>query len=304
MQSMVTVPLYDTLGEQAVEFILSEADVQAVLCHANNVAKVLAQLPKALRLIVKIGDPAASELQQAALAGVTLCSLKDLAAAGLRAPCPAVPPQPSDLATVCYTSGTTGQPKGAMLTHANIVANLAAVLRTFQVPAPDSVKGGQETRNVDLPPFLLFFLSFSFGLKGTFDVGPSDVHISYLPLAHMFERVVQVRAISLFDKNIKIKNQKSKIKIKKRKTTTLQFNALPSMIGQVAAFIKLFSIFFPSLLRRRLCFRSVPASGFSAGMSRFCWKTFKHCGSSEKAFISSIDHLPFVPASLTRGFAL
>jgi long-chain acyl-CoA synthetase len=53
-----------------------------------------------------------------------------------------------------YTSGTTGDPKGVMLTHANIIATIAGAI--------------------------------SSGL----DVRPTDVHLSYLPLAHIFERVV------------------------------------------------------------------------------------------------------------------
>ena len=31
-------------------------------------------------------------------------------------------PSPTDLAYLCYTSGTTGDPKGAMLTHGNLLA--------------------------------------------------------------------------------------------------------------------------------------------------------------------------------------
>lgn len=34
-----------------------------------------------------------------------------------------MPPTPNDLSTICYTSGTTGTPKGVMLTHGNIVAD-------------------------------------------------------------------------------------------------------------------------------------------------------------------------------------
>ena len=59
------------------------------------------------------------------------------------------------MATLCYTSGTTGTPKGAVLTHANLIANSA----------------GSE-------PFL--------------EARPGDRHISYLPLAHIYERVTTV----------------------------------------------------------------------------------------------------------------
>ncbi len=45
----------------------------------------------------------------------------------------------ADLATILYTSGTTGEPKGVMLTHGNLASNALACLETFQCP-PDELR--------------------------------------------------------------------------------------------------------------------------------------------------------------------
>uniref|UniRef100_A0A8C8E0W7 Long-chain-fatty-acid--CoA ligase n=1 Tax=Oryzias sinensis TaxID=183150 RepID=A0A8C8E0W7_9TELE len=45
------------------------------------------------------------------------------------------PPQPQDLAVVCFTSGTTGKPKGAMITHGNIASNTSSVIKILEVLA-------------------------------------------------------------------------------------------------------------------------------------------------------------------------
>lgn len=63
------------------------------------------------------------------------------------------PPKPSDIATVCYTSGTTGNPKGALISHGNIIANEAAINERLNHPH-------------------LNFLSDD----------PPVIHMSYLPL--------------------------------------------------------------------------------------------------------------------------
>ncbi len=61
--------------------------------------------------------------------------------------------KPTDLATIVYTSGTTGKPKGVMLSHHNILFDAEAALKTF-------------------------------------DVKPNQLFLSFLPLSHMFERTV------------------------------------------------------------------------------------------------------------------
>lgn len=64
------------------------------------------------------------------------------------------PPHATDVCTICYTSGTTGQPKGVLLTHRNFISGLAGCLYTGLDPVP------------------------------------ADCYISYLPLAHVLERIM------------------------------------------------------------------------------------------------------------------
>jgi len=80
--------------------------------------------------------------------------LSDLASEGRAHPSAPAPPRRDDLATVCYTSGTTGTPKGAMMSHGNFVAGMAG-----------ATAGGVELNS-------------------------GDVYLSYLPLAHLMERIV------------------------------------------------------------------------------------------------------------------
>lgn len=74
---------------------------------------------------------------------------------GKNSPSVHIPPSPEDLATICYTSGTTGLPKGVLLTHGNLIADAAGCVTS-----------------------------------GIIELLSSDVHLSYLPLAHMFEQLI------------------------------------------------------------------------------------------------------------------
>uniref|UniRef100_A0A8C1BB06 Long-chain-fatty-acid--CoA ligase n=1 Tax=Cyprinus carpio carpio TaxID=630221 RepID=A0A8C1BB06_CYPCA len=156
--SMVAVPLYDTLGPEALVFIINRAKISTVICDKQDKAETLLDnceknLTPVLKTIILMDPYDSALIDRSSKSGVEVLSLKDVEQCIFFQP-----PKPEDLSIVCFTSGTTGDPKGAMLTHENVVADAAGVVKTFEV---------------------------------VFVPVPSDVSISFLPLAHMFERVVQ-----------------------------------------------------------------------------------------------------------------
>lgn len=164
MFSMVPVPLYDTLGIEACKYIINQTELCTVVCDDAGKAQRLLQdahqMPSLKRFVLIKHDQVPQDLLQAAKQqNVEVILFRDLETLGQDNKQEPIPPKPDDLATLCYTSGTTGDPKGVMLTHANIVICLCAVY--LQVES------------------VLHFV-------------PSDVHLSYLPLAHMFERGMHV----------------------------------------------------------------------------------------------------------------
>ncbi|MBV4535033.1 MULTISPECIES: long-chain-fatty-acid--CoA ligase FadD2 [Pseudomonas] len=70
-----------------------------------------------------------------------------------------VPLTLDDIAVLQYTGGTTGLAKGAMLTHANLVANMLQVLACFSQHGPDGqklIKEGQEVMIAPLPLYHIY----------------------------------------------------------------------------------------------------------------------------------------------------
>ncbi|KAM7168289.1 long-chain-fatty-acid--CoA ligase 1 isoform 1-T2 [Macrochelys suwanniensis] len=161
--SMVVVPLYDTLGADAIGYIVNKADVALVFCDTSDKAKLLldnverGETP-VLNTIVIMESFDSDLVERGKKCGVEILSLRELEEVGKAHRRKPVPPNPEDLAVICFTSGTTGNPKGAMITHQNIVSNASAFVKA--------------TEKVIIP-------------------GTEDVLISFLPLAHMFERIVE-----------------------------------------------------------------------------------------------------------------
>ena len=142
------VPIYPTLTEEQTLGILQDSGARlAFVSTAEQLNKILAIKGRtAIEKVVVMDDLGSPE-------AISMRSL-------MENPCSGRDPEmdargkssgPDDLATIVYTSGTTGIPKGVMLTHGNLSSNL-------------------------------------FYAQGYFDLGPGQVGISFLPLSHVTAR--------------------------------------------------------------------------------------------------------------------
>jgi long-chain acyl-CoA synthetase len=118
----VTAPVYDTNSPEECRHVLADSGARVVFCeNGDQVAKieqVRAQCPALEHVIVIDGHATgASPLAELRRRGETVAA-EDVD----RRVCEV---EPDDVATLVYTSGTTGPPKGCMLTHANFLAATA-----------------------------------------------------------------------------------------------------------------------------------------------------------------------------------
>ncbi|XP_051142024.1 long chain acyl-CoA synthetase 1-like [Andrographis paniculata] len=160
--SLICVPLYDTLGPGAINYILDHAGIEVVFVQDKKAKEIFsADCPHAekLKLIVCFSSLTKEEVDKATSMGIKAYSWNAFLKMGEGNPAEISPPEASDICTIMYTSGTSGKPKGVMLTHENCLTNISGV---------------------DL------FME-QFEDKMTVD----DVYISFLPLAHILDRMIE-----------------------------------------------------------------------------------------------------------------
>ncbi len=125
----VVVPIYTTLTSKEVEYVLDNAGARAIVVEdrtqRDKVLACLESLPH-LEQIIVMDNGDGGETIDRVMGFQALCELgrqKQAASPGLFEELSQAV-EPGDLATIVYTSGTTGAPKGAMITHKNIMAVL------------------------------------------------------------------------------------------------------------------------------------------------------------------------------------
>nr|CAG8534239.1 8181_t:CDS:10 [Entrophospora candida] len=129
--SMTIVTAYDTLGEEGLLHSMNEAEVNGIFTNADllPMVKKVAGKCSTLKFIIYDGDAKVSVLQELSNAhsNLGIFTLEELKQLGKDYPINTNPPKSQDVCCIMYTSGTTGNPKGVILTHANLVAAIGGV---------------------------------------------------------------------------------------------------------------------------------------------------------------------------------
>ena len=180
--AMIPVPLHaiDTPGSQA--FILADSGAECLVTNKLERWQAIEAAGENLSAVktVILTDEISPAHQSGR--GPRIYGIDDFLGLGQQAVLLPEGPTPDDLAAIVYTSGTTGRPKGVMLTHGNIVSNVIATLEHI-APAPQ----------------------------------PGYVFLSFLPLSHTFERTagyylpLGMGCTIVFNRSIMLLNEDFKI---------------------------------------------------------------------------------------------
>ena len=153
----MTVPIYPTSSPSQVAYILGHAGIEACFVDTRTQLAKLMEirdlLPALKRAVISDGPRRAGDSFVVALDALRGSGAKRLRDDSGSVDERARQVRPEDLATIVYTSGTSGPPKGAMLSHSNIMWALRKVTPVY-------------------------------------DIGEGDRLLSFLPLSHIAERMM------------------------------------------------------------------------------------------------------------------
>lgn len=121
ISDMTSVTLYDTLGKEATGYILNQCEIKSVFCESKQI-KELVELKKNrevehLEYLVCMDVAEIGDIKKAEDAGLHVLTFANVEHAGLKSQTELPSPKSESVFTICYTSGTTGFPKGAMISH-------------------------------------------------------------------------------------------------------------------------------------------------------------------------------------------
>lgn len=137
----IPVPIYTTLLEPDIEYILQDSGAKGmVLATEEQLAKAVNVRPRlpGLKFILAMDCHKLSGTGAECWEGSIALEMGLMTNAVELFTAQAATAQPDDIATILYTSGTMGKPKGVVLTHANIVSNVLECAKLFPLTREDA----------------------------------------------------------------------------------------------------------------------------------------------------------------------
>ena len=128
--TLVPVPLHAIDTPKSSAFILNDSGAKVLVTNKLLKWKQIreaAETPE-IRLVVITDDKDCDDLE----APIPVMTKETFLKLGETSQLPKEAPKATDLAALVYTSGTTGNPKGVMLTHRNVISNIQGVLKNLQ----------------------------------------------------------------------------------------------------------------------------------------------------------------------------